>query len=78
MRDVLVVLPDVSSRAAMAEAGKVDVCTSARLTFWNVDWLKDASGADGSRRESELKDTLKVAAHDSNLRSPRRKMGEHA
>ena len=29
-------------------------------------------------RESELRDTLRIAAHDSTLRLPRRKMGEHA
>ena len=48
MRDVRIVLPDVSSPAAMAEA-----------------------------EASELKDTLKVAAH-SKLKAPRRRMEEHA
>ena len=72
MRDVRIVLPDVSSPAAMAEAEAIG--KGGRLHISKAD----AWGADVSRRESELKDTLKVAAHDSKLKSPSRRMGEHA
>ena len=80
-------LRDVSSLAAMVETatiGRVDVCEKTRTRFEQVvaRSQKELTSrlmlrvplAEGN----ELKDTLKNAVHDSNLKSPRRKKGVHA
>ena len=82
VRDVRVVLPDVSSPAAVAEAEAIG--KGRRLYISKADIMKHGltEGCLGCSmpcgRESEFRDTLKDAVHDSNLKSPRRKMGEHA
>ena len=81
VRDVRLVLPDVSSPAAMAEAEAIG--KGRRLYISKANIMKHGLtggclGADVSRKESELKDTLKVAAHDSKLEPPSRRMGEQA
>ena len=80
VRDVRIVLPDVSSPVAMAEAEAIG--KGRRLYISKADVVKhgltDASGADASRKGSELKDTLKDAVYDSKQKSPRRKKEEHA
>ena len=53
----------------MAEADAIE--KARRLYISKADLMKHGRG-------TELKDTLKDAMHDSKLRSPRRKMGEHA
>ena len=59
MRDVRIVLPDVSLRAAMAQAEAIGM--GRRLYISKADIMKHGltEGADASRRGSELKDTLK-------------------
>ena len=81
MRDVRIVLPDVSSPAAMAEAEAIG--KGRRLHISKADLMKHGltEGCLGCRcpaEGSELKDTLKDAVHDSKLKSPRRKKGENA
>ena len=77
VRDVRIVLSDVSSPAAMAEA----IGKGRRLYINKADIMKHGLtdgclGCGCFASESELKDTLKVAAHDWKRRSPRRKVGE--
>ena len=69
----------VSSPAAMAGAEAIG--KGRRLYISKADIMKHGltEGCLGCRcRRNELKDTLKVAAHDSKLKSPRRKKEEHA
>ena len=72
VRDVRVVLPDVSSTAVMAEAEAIG--KARRLYISKADIMKHGltEGCLGCRC-LELKDTLKDVVHDSKLKSPRRK-----
>ena len=75
VRDVRIVSPYVSSPAAMSEAEAIG--KGRRLFISKADIMKHGL-TEGclrcrcSRKESELKDTRKVAGHDSKLKSPRR------
>ena len=82
VRDVRIVLLDVTSPTAMAEAEAIG--KGRRLYISKADIMNHelTEGclvcrclAEGKRAQGH---SVKVAAHDSKLKSPRRKMGEHA
>ena len=80
-KDVRVVLPDVSSLAAIAEAEGIG--KTRRLYINKADITKHGLtegclGAVPSQKGNERKDTPKDAVHDSKLKSPRRTRRESA
>ena len=79
VRDVRVVLPEVSSLAAMAESeatGKGRLLYVGKAGLMNHELIgRCFQGADALRRGSELKETPKDAVHDSKSKSPRTEEG---
>ena len=73
VRDVRIVLPDVSSPSAMAEAEAIG--KGRRLHISKADIMKHGLTEGCLGCGSELKDTLKDAVHDSKLKSPRTEEG---